>query len=94
MTFAVDTKVDETLVKRGTYEVVFNEESGELSILKGRKLVAKASGRLEMREGKVKGTEFLTVMDGNETAFVSISFGSSDQKVVLNRAGMQARGSN
>ena len=94
VTFAVDTKVDETLVKRGTYEVVFNEESGELSILKGRKLVAKASGRLEMREGKAKGTEFLTVMDGNETAFVSISFGSSDQKVVLNRAGMQAGGSN
>jgi hypothetical protein len=87
VTFAVDTKVDETLVKRGTYEVVFNEESGELSILKGRKLVAKASGRLEMREGKVKGTEFLTVMDGNETAFVSISFGSSESKGCFESSG-------
>lgn len=94
VTFAVDTKVNETLVKRGTYEVVFNEESGELSILKGRKLVAKASVRIEMREGKSKGTEFLTVKDGNENAFVSIAFGGSDQKVVLNRAGMQAGGSN
>lgn len=94
VTFEVDTKVNETLVKRGTYEVIFNEESGELSILKGRKLVAKASGRLEMRERKLKGTEFKTVKDGNETAFVSIAFGGSDQKVVLDRAAMQAGGSN
>jgi hypothetical protein len=94
VTFALDTKVNETLVKRGTYEVIFNEESGELSILKGRKLIAKASGRLEMRETKLKGTEFKTVKDGNETAFVSIAFGGSDKKVVLDRAAMQAGGSN
>lgn len=92
VTFTVDTKVNETIVKSGTYEVVFNEENGELSILKGRKLVAKASGRLEMREGKSRDTVLQTVRDGNDTAFVSVTFGGSDQKVVLNPAGMQAGG--
>ena len=34
VTFTGDTKVNETLVKSGTYEAVFNEETGELSIVK------------------------------------------------------------
>ncbi|HZE71497.1 MAG TPA: hypothetical protein VE135_18490 [Pyrinomonadaceae bacterium] len=92
VTFAVDTKVNETVVKRGTYEVIFNEERGELSILKGRKVVAKGTARLEMREGRARATELHTVKDGNDTAFVSIAFDGNDQKVVLNQAGMQAGG--
>src|SRR5882724_11957142 len=67
VTFAVDTKVNETLVMRGTYEVIFNEERGELSILKGRKVVAKGTARLEMRESKARATELNTVKDDNET---------------------------
>jgi hypothetical protein len=92
VTFAVDTKVNETLVKRGRYEVIFNEERGELSILKGRKVIAKGTARLEMRESKARATELNTVKDDNETTFVSIAFDGSDQRVVLNQAGIQAGG--
>ncbi len=72
--------------------MVFNEETGELSILKGRKVVAKTTARLEMRDGKARPTEIHTVKDGDETAFVAIAFSGSDQKIVVNQAGMQAGG--
>jgi hypothetical protein len=90
--FAVDTKVNGTLVKSGTYEVVFDEETGELSIVKGRKVVAKAAARLAMRDGKGRTTEVHTVKDGDETAFVGIAFNGSDQKVVVSQSVMQAGG--
>jgi hypothetical protein len=90
--FTVDTKVNETLVKSGTYEVVFNDETGELSILKGRKVVAKTAARIEMRDGKGRTTEIHTIKKGDVTALVGIAFSGADQKVVLNQAGMQAGG--
>jgi uncharacterized protein with FMN-binding domain len=57
VTFTVDTKVSETRVKSGTYEAVFNEETGELSIVKGRKVVAKTATQLKMRDSKGRLTE-------------------------------------
>lgn len=92
LTFAVDTKVNETLVKSGTYEVVFNEETGELSIVKGRKIVAKTTTQLRMRDGKGRSTEIYTVKDGDQTALVGLAFSGSDQQVVLNQTRMQAGG--
>jgi hypothetical protein len=84
--FTVDTKVNETLVKSGTYEAVFDEESGELSIVKGRKTVAKTAVRLEMRDGIGRTTEIHTIKEGDVTAFVGIAFSGSDQKVVVSQA--------
>jgi hypothetical protein len=92
VTFTVDTKVNETLVKSGTYQAVFNEETGELSILKGGKVVAKTTARVEMRDGKGRTTEVHTIKEGDVTAFVGVAFNGSDQKVVVNQAGMQAGG--
>ena len=92
VTFTVDTKVNETLVKSGTYEAVFNEETGELSILKSRKVVAKTAARLEMCDGKGRTTEIYTIRDVDVTSFVGIAFSGSDQKVVVSKAGMQAGG--
>ena len=94
VSFTVDTKVNETLVKSGTYDAVFNEETGELSILKGGRVVAKTAARVEMRDGKGRTTEIHTIKEGGVTAFVGIAFGGSDQKVVVSQAGMQAGGNN
>ena len=92
VTFTVDTRVNETLVESGTYEAVFNEETGELSILKNRKVVAKTATQLKMRDGKGRSTETYTVKDGDQTALVGLAFSGSDQQVVLNQARMQAGG--
>ena len=90
VTFTVDTKVDETLVKSGTYEAVFNEETGELSILKGRKVIVKTATQLKMRGSKGRSTEIYTVKDGDQTALVGLAFSGSNRQVVLNQARMQA----
>ena len=89
VSFFTDTKVNGTLVKHGTYDVVFDEETGELSIVKGSKIVATTTTRLEQRESKARSTETNTIVEGDETRLVSITFGGSDQRVVVNPGGMQ-----
>jgi len=90
--FATDTKVNDTIVKKGQYEVVFDDQSGELSIFKGAKLIAKTSARLEKRDRKARGTEVQTVLDGMDQKLVSISFTGSYDNVVVHQAGMQTGG--
>ena len=47
VTLTKDLTVSGTLVKKGTYKVEFNEETNELTIKKGKKVVATAQARLE-----------------------------------------------
>ena len=47
VTFNKSLTVNGTLVKKGTYKVEFNEETNELTIKKGKKVVATAQARLE-----------------------------------------------
>jgi hypothetical protein len=43
-----------------------------------------------MRGGKGRETEVHTIKEGDVTAFVSIAFSGSDQKLVASQGGMQA----
>ena len=47
VTFENDIKVNGTLVKKGTYEVKFDDETGQLSIIKNGKTVAQTMAKLE-----------------------------------------------
>ena len=89
VSFLTDTKVNGSLVKPGEYDVVFDEETGELSIVKGSKIVATTTTRLEQRERKARSTETDTIVEGDETRLVSITFGGSDRRVIVNPGGMQ-----
>ncbi len=88
--FSADTKVNGTLVKKGKYEVVFDDQSGELSIFKGAKLIAKTSARLEKRDQKARGTQVQTILEGMDQKLVSITFSGSHESLVVGQAGMQA----
>ena len=92
ITFSADTKVNGTLVKKGTYDAVFNDQSGELSIFKGTKLIAKTAARLEKRDKKARSTEVLTTLEGMDQKLVSITFSGSYEDLVVNQPGMQAGG--
>ena len=89
---ATDTNVNGTVVKKGQYEVVFDEQSGELSILKGTKLITKTTARLEKRDQKARGTQVSTILDGMDQKLVSITFNGSNENLVVGQAGMQAGG--
>lgn len=92
VSFSADFKVNGTLIKKGTYDVVFDDQTGELSIVKDEKVIAKTATRLEKRDRKARSTEAVIKMEGNETELVSIIFGGSDQNLVVSQAGMQAGG--
>ena len=52
ITFVRDVSVNDTLVKKGTYKVTFDDETGELTIKKGGKLVATAQARVEQTNNR------------------------------------------
>lgn len=89
---ASDTTVNGTLVKKGNYEVVYNDQSGELSIFKGTKLIAKTAARIEKRDQKARGTEVQTVVEGMGQKLVGVAFSGSYENLIVDQAGMQAGG--
>ena len=56
VTFTRDVKVNGTLVKAGTYKAVFDDQTGELTITKGKKTVAQAPARIEKLERKTQAS--------------------------------------
>jgi len=92
VSLVADTKVNGTLVKKGMYQILFNDESGELSIMKGGKLIVKTQATVEKRDQKARTSSLLTVQDGMEQKLVSIWFGGTNENVVVAEAGMQAGG--
>jgi hypothetical protein len=89
---ASDTKVNGTLVKKGNYKLVYDDQSGELSIFKGTKLIVKTAARLEKRDQKARGTEVQTVLEGMDQKLVAVTFSGSSENLIVGQAGMQAGG--
>ena len=84
-----DTKVNDTVLKKGKYDVVFDDQTNELSIFKGAKLIAKTAVRIEKRDQKARGTEIQTTLEGMEQKLVSVAFGGSHENVVVGQSSMQ-----
>ena len=94
VTFENDIKVNGTLVKKGNYEVKFDEESGQLSIIKNGKTVAQTMAKLEARAKKANGFQLRSVGEGDQTELVGLTFGGSDKDVVVTGGGAVTTGNN
>ena len=94
VTFDNDIKVNDTVVKKGTYEVKFDDETGQLSIIKDGKTVAQAMTRLEARSKKANDFQLRSTTNGDETQLVGVTFGGSDKDVVISNTGATTTGSN
>jgi hypothetical protein len=70
VTFGEDIKVGDTVVKKGTYVVTFDEKTNELTIRSGNKVVAKTTGRMEEKKSTYPVT-FLTVRDKESNVTLS-----------------------
>ena len=81
VTFRSDVKLNGTVIKKGTYQVSFDDKTGELSIARGKTVVAKGSARLE----KFAGTPGTTYVTESNNELVSIIF-NKDQ-VTINGGG-------
>ena len=94
VTFENDIKVNGTLVKKGNYEVKFDEESGQLSIIKNGKTVAQTMAKLEARAKKANGFQLRSVGEGDQTELVGVTFGGSDKDVIVTGGGATTTGNN
>src|SRR5450432_1363485 len=70
VTFSVDTTVNGTLLKAGDYEIRFDEQTNNLSVLRHGKVVAEATGHLQDRTGKAESTELAT----RDNVLISVTF--------------------
>ena len=94
VTFENDIKVNGTLVKKGSYDVKFDDASGQLSIIKNGKTVAQTMAKLEARAKKANGFQLRSVGTGDETELTGLTFGGSDKDVVITNGGATTTGSN
>src|SRR5215468_8663129 len=86
--FTQDVTVNGTVLKAGTYEVKFNEETGELSVIKDGKVKATTTAHLEARSNEAKDTAVIIANTGGAVAeFRGITFGGSTQNVIVGGSG-------
>jgi hypothetical protein len=94
VTFESDIKVNGTVVKKGTYDMKLDDETGQLSIVKNGKVVAQAMTRLESRDKKANDFQLRSTVSGDETQLTGVTFGGSDKDVVITSGGASTTGSN
>jgi hypothetical protein len=83
VTFSRDVTVNGAPVKAGTYKATFDDQTGEFKLLRGKKVVANATARMEKIAGPYRGAFALTA-DGESYALVSMNMNSTNQAVIVN----------
>jgi hypothetical protein len=94
VTFVDNVTVNGTLVKAGNYDVVFDDTTNEMAVLKDGKVVVKTAAHVEAGERKARDTEVRRRMVGNESELLGVKFGGTKDDIVVGAAMMQAGGSN
>ena len=82
--FQTDITVNGTLVKQGVYNLKFDDKSGELTVMKGSKVIARSTTSATKRDRKTARLEIRTSRSGDDVQLTSVAFGGSDKNLVLN----------
>ena len=94
VSFTQDTMVNGTLVKAGDYQVKFNEQTGELTILKDGKVKAKTNAQLQARGAKARNTSVRIIEKGGAAELIGFTFSGSSQDVVVGASSGAVTGNN
>lgn len=84
VSFLNDIKVNGTLVKKGVYDLKFDDKTREVSIVKNGKVIARANTTVEKRQIKARGFEWQSALQGESAELVHIAFAGSTENFVLN----------
>ena len=84
ISFTSNTTVNGTLVKKGNYQLKFDDEKGELAIIKDGKVVAQAATTSAKRDAKAQKFELKLTGSGTDRQLVGVTFAGTDQNIVLN----------
>ena len=91
VSFPDNLKISGTLVKSGTYQVSFDEQTNELTIMKSGKVIAKTTAKVEKRATKARTTEIRTNGGSDGVELIGIAFEGSDQNIVLGQSSAAAK---
>jgi hypothetical protein len=72
--FEQDTTVNGAVVKEGTYQMGFNEQTGEFTILHGNRVIVTTMAKEEMLGQKASATSIGTRLTDNGAALTQITF--------------------
>jgi hypothetical protein len=89
-----DFQLDGTSVEKGSYDVSYNEESGELSLKRGGKVVAKAKAHAAATTTKSKHTTFTIGEENGSRVLRSVTFAGDRQAIVVGTGGASNAGTN
>jgi hypothetical protein len=90
--FENDVKVNNTVLKKGTYEIKFDDQTGQFSVLQGNKVVVETTAKLEPRAKKAGDFQLRSLGTGDETQLVGVTFGGSDKDIVIVNGGSTVTG--
>jgi hypothetical protein len=86
LNFDQNVTVNGTVVKKGEYQARFNEQTGEFTILEGKRVVATATAKEETLNKKASGTTFdLKNADGAVT-LTKVTFGGDRYALLIGDA--------
>lgn len=91
VTFTENLKINGTLVKSGTYDLSFNDETNELAVIKNGKVVAKTTARSEQRSDKASRTEVKTVTSDGGIELIGVAFSGTDKNLLVERGSDAAK---
>jgi hypothetical protein len=94
VTFDSDIKINNTLVKKGTYDVKFDDEAGQFTVSKNGKVVVQTVAKLEQRDKKASDFRLRSTSNGDDTQLLGVTFDGQDKEVVISNSGTQSTGNN
>ena len=94
VTFENDIKVNSTVVEKGTYDLKFDDATGQLSIVKNGKTIAQAMTKLEPRAKKAADFQLRSTGSGADSQLLGVTFDGWDKDVVITNNGASTSGSN
>jgi hypothetical protein len=81
--FTTDVKVGSTVIKRGTYEVKYDEQAGELAIVSSGKILAKSAAKLEQRQSSSKYASAYSTYKNSEGSQLLLSVNMGSKHAVI-----------
>ena len=83
VSFDTAMKLNGTVVTKGVYDVKFDDQTGELSILKDNKVIARATASAQKRERKARQFALRSAGAGDELQLTGVTFAGADHDVIV-----------
>lgn len=82
--FSQDVVVNGTVVKKGKYQVKFDDKTNQMSIWQGDKMISQAAAHKGLRKNKAISTQVLSSKQNDNTILRGIIFEDEQETILLN----------